>query len=71
MLIGKYIAQYTGRTMCGFINSHEYIINIDKDIYGYQVTGIKDITTDEDDTGYITYASETSLKRNWDIKHDI
>ena len=31
MLIGDYTATYTGRSMCGFVSGHEYIINIDKD----------------------------------------
>jgi len=68
MLVGTYTAKYIGKTLCGFINSHEYLIKIGKDEYCY---GIVDITEDEDTTAYITYASEKSVKRNWDIKEDV
>ena len=71
MLIGKYNAQYIGRTMCGFENNHEYIINIDKDIYGYQISGLYDITDQERSFAFMPYACENSIRRYWDIKEDM
>ena len=71
MLVGTYTAKYIGRSLCGFINSHDYRIEIGKDVYGYQVSGIVDLTDDEDTTAYITYSSEKSIRRYWDIQEDI
>ena len=71
MLVGKYNAQYIGKTMCGFTNMQEYCIEIDKDEYGYKVEGITNITEDTDTTAYITYASENSLRRYWIIQEDV
>ena len=68
MLIGNYNAQYIGKTMCGFETSHEYNIDIDKDIYGYTVSGVNDITSDTASDACINYASEKSIRRNWVIK---
>lgn len=67
MLIGTYTAQYIGKTMCGFMSGNEYNIEIDKDEYGYQVSGIMDLTEETISSAYITYASENSLRRNWII----
>ena len=67
MLIGNYNAQYIGKTMCGFVNGHEYSIDIDKNIYGYTVSGLKDITNDVASDACINYASEKSILRNWNI----
>ena len=71
MLIGTYNAQYIGKSLCGFISTHDYCINIDKDEYVYQVSGITDLTEENDSSAFITYASENSLRRNWLIKKDI
>ena len=72
MLVGTYNAQYIGKSMCGFKNSHEYCVEISKDEYGYAVEGVSDLTEDKGATSaYIPYASETSLKRNWIIIEDI
>jgi hypothetical protein len=69
MLIGTCNAQYIGKTMCGFENSHEYCIEINKDEYGYTVSGIINITDDISATSaYIPYASKTSLRRSWIIE---
>ena len=68
MLIGNYNGQYIGKTMCGFKTDHEYSIDIDKDIYGYTVSGVKDITDDTASDACINYASEKSILRNWIIK---
>lgn len=68
MLIGNYNAQYIGKTMCGFKTDHEYSIDIDKDIYGYTVTGVKEITDNIDSDACINYASEKSIRRNWLIE---
>ena len=67
MLIGNYNAQYIGKTMCGFTNGHEYSIDIDKNIYGYTVSGVNDITDDVASDACINYASEKSIRRNWNI----
>ncbi len=71
MLIGTYDAQYIGKTMCGFEKEHEYLIKINKDIYGYQVSGLYDITDSDNSSAYLVYASENSIRRNWDIKKDM
>lgn len=72
MLIGTYNAQYVGKTMCGFTNTYEYCIDINKDEYGYQVGGITNLTEEKGATSaYITYASENSLRRNWIIEKDV
>ena len=39
MLIGTYTAKYIGKTMLGFINSHEYLIKIGRDRYCYEIEG--------------------------------
>lgn len=72
MLTGKYSAKYIGKTICGFKNNHEYIIDIGKDRYCYSVKEIVDLTEDKDDRkAYITYASEISIRQNWNIHEDI
>ena len=68
MLVENYNAQYIGKSMCGFKTDHEYSIDIDKDIYGYIVFGVKDFTDDIDIDACINYASENSIRRNWIIK---
>ena len=69
MLIGNYNAEYTGKTMCGFIKGHKYSIDIDKDLYGYTISGVIDLTEDLDATAAcINYASENSIRRNWNIE---
>lgn len=70
MLIGTYTAKYIGKTMLGFVKSHEYLIKIVKDNYCYGVEGIEDLTKNDDSSAYITYASEKSIRKNWDIKED-
>jgi uncharacterized cupin superfamily protein len=70
MLIGTYTAKYIGKTMLGFTKSHEYLIKIGKDEYCYTIEGIVDLTKDDDSSAYITYASENSIRRNWDIQED-
>lgn len=71
MLVGTYTAKYIGKTMLGFTNSNEYLIKIGKDEYCYTIEGIVDLTKDEDcPTAYITYASEISIRRNWEIQED-
>ena len=69
MLIGNYNAQYIGKTMCGFTKSHRYNIDIDKNLYGYTISGLMDLTKDTDATAAcINYASEKSIRRNWKIE---
>ena len=70
MLIGTYTAKYIGKTMLGFINSHEYLIKIGRDRYCYEIEGIVDLTENEDSSAYSTYASEISIRQNWEIKED-
>ena len=68
MLIGIFNAKYIGKTMCGFISGCEYSIEIDKDLYGYTVSGILNLTEDSDaSAACINYASENSVRRNWII----
>ena len=72
MLIGTYNAQYIGKSMCGFESSYEYCIEIDKDEYGYKISGITNLTEDVDaSSAYISYASENSIRRNWIIGEDV
>lgn len=71
MLIGNYNATYLGNTMCGFETDHEYLIKIDKDLYGYQVSGLYDITDSDNSSAYLVYASENSIRRNWNIMKDV
>ena len=72
MLIGKYSAKYTGKTICGFKNNHEYIVEIDKDGYCYCIKEILDLTEEnEDRIAYITYSSEKSIRQNWNIYEDM
>lgn len=68
MLTGNYNGKYIGKTMCGFVNGHEYSLDVEKDIYGYILLGIKDLTEDIDSTACINYASENSIHRNWIIE---
>ena len=68
MLIGNYNGKYIGKTMCGFVNGHEYNIDIDKNIYGYIIFGIKNLTEDMKSYAFINYSSENSIRRNWIIE---
>lgn len=68
MLIGTYNAQYIGKTMGGFVNKQDYYINIDKDDYGYSVEGVMNLTKDVATNAYLRYASENSIRRNWDFE---
>lgn len=71
MLIGTHNGQYIGKTMCGFKNTWEYCIKINKDEYGYQVEGITNLTEEKGSSGYIRYASEQSLRKSWIIDEDV
>lgn len=71
MLIGKYNAKYIGKTMCGFESKHEYIIDIGKDLYGYQINGIYDITDQDNSSALIRLSSEKSVKTYFEINKDI
>lgn len=72
MLVGNYIAEYIGKTMCGFVNDNEYSIHIDKGLYGYTLSGLINLTEETDTTAAcINYASENSVRRSWIIKKDI
>ena len=69
MLIGTYNAKYIGKSMCGFVNGHEYSIEIEKDIYGYIISGIVNITEDKGATSAcMNYASERSILKNWSFE---
>ena len=68
MLIGTYNAQYVGKSMCGFENAHDYCIEINKDVYGYTVNAITNLTECRSCSAYIPYASETSLRKSWIIE---
>lgn len=69
MLTGTYNAQYIGKTMCGFTNTYEYCVEINKDEYGYTVSGIINLTEDKSATSaYIPYACENSLRKSWIIE---
>lgn len=65
-----YIGQYIGKTMCGFINGYNYSIDIQKNIYGYTVSGVKNLTEDTDTNACINYASEKSLRSKWLLVED-
>lgn len=65
MLQGTYIGKYTGKDLCGFKNNHEYEVEIDKTLYGYDVTGVYDKTEDKIVDAYIRYASEKSINTKW------
>ena len=71
MLVGNYSAEYIGKTMCGFTNGKEYCIDIDKDVYGYTVSGVLNLTDKVANDGCMNYASENSVRRNWLIKEDL
>lgn len=72
MLIGTYNAQYIGKTMCGFVNTYEYCVEIEKDLYGYTVSGITNLTEEKSATSAaINYASEKSIRKNWIIEEDV
>ena len=68
MLQGNYIGKYKGKNLCGFETGHEYEIEIDKTIYGYDITGTYDKTEDKIIDAYIRYASEKSINTKWDLK---
>lgn len=71
MLIGTYTAQYIYKSMCGFIKDHTYVIEIDKDRYGYIITGIHDVTDNSYIDGYMRFSSEISIRQHWIIQEDI
>lgn len=71
MLVGKYNAKYISKTMCGFKNGHEYIIDITKDLYGYQISGTYDITDQDNSSALIRLSSEKSVKTYFKINEDI
>ena len=71
MLIGNYSAQYIGKTMCGFVNGVEYTIDISKDLYGYVISGIYNLSENDYSSACINYASENSIRKNWIIKEDL
>jgi hypothetical protein len=71
MLVGNYSAEYIGKTMCGFTNGYEYCIDINKDIYGYTVSGVLNLIDETASDACINYASEKSIRRNWTIKEDL
>lgn len=60
-------AEYLGKTMCGFTNSNKYHIEISKDLYGYTVYGITNLSEKGACTGVLQYASEISLQQRWSL----
>lgn len=71
MLVGKYNAKYTGKTMCGFETDHKYIIDIVKDLYGYQISGTYDVTDRDNSSALIRLSSEKSVKTYFEIIKDM
>lgn len=62
-------AKYKNRSMCGLKNGHEYIVKFSKSIreYVYNCHIVFDITEQEETDIIMKYASEISIKNNWDI----
>lgn len=71
MLIGTYTAQYIYESMCGFVKDHTYIIEIDKDRYGYTIVGIQDLNNDTYVNACMNFSSEKSVLQHWIIKEDL
>lgn len=71
MLIGTYTAQYIYETMCGFEKSHTYVVEIDKDRYGYTIVGIQDVSTGNYIDACMNFSSEKSVRQHFIIKEDI
>lgn len=71
MLVGKYNVKYIGKTMCGFETNHEYIINIVKDLYGYQISGLYDVTDQDNSSAFIRLSSEKSVRNYFEIQEDM
>ena len=64
------MGEYIGKTMCGFINGNIYKINIDKNVYGYTISGIENISIESLNDACINYASEKSIRRNWNLYNE-
>lgn len=62
-------AKYINKTMNGLTKNHEYVIMLkepSKRIYVYDCHIIFDATKKEEMDMWISYASEKSIKRNWE-----
>ena len=70
MLIGTYVAQYIYESMCGFVKGHTYNIDIDKNRYGYTITGINDVDNGTYVDACMNFSSEKSVRQHWIIKED-
>lgn len=66
MELGLYSAIYIGKNgLAGFITGKQYIINIAKNKNTcYNVTAIEENL-------FITYASEISIRQNWELREKI
>ena len=71
MLIGTYTGKYIYKSMCGFVKDHTYIIEIDKDRYGYTIVGVQDIDDDIYVNACMNFSSEKSVLQHWIIKEDL
>lgn len=60
--------QYVGKTICGFIHSHDYSLQITQSKYNYTVEAINDLTDEKPSSAIINYASENSLRNNWALE---
>lgn len=71
MLIGTYTAKYIYKSMCGFVKDHTYIIEIDKDRYGYTIVGIQDLDENIYVDACMNFSSEKSVRQHWIIQEDL
>ena len=63
-------AKYKNKSRNGLRNGHEYIIKISKptgNYYVYDCHVIFDVTKKEEMNLWINYASEMSIKNNWEF----
>lgn len=67
MILGKHKGKYVGKSICGFISGFEYEIDVSNNGRTYMISAIKDLTLDKDVDFSISYASEISINKNWEI----
>lgn len=67
---GNYFGTYIGKEMCGFKYGHNYQFEVSNNGRTYNIYAFMDNTDEKAVDLHIPYASEKSIRRNWNINED-
>ena len=67
MILGNYIGTYIGKEIFGFQKGHKYQFELNNNGRTYELNAFQDITDGISKDLHNIYASEISIRRNWNL----